>query len=116
MGPNTVSIDVLTEDQLAMLELLGNPPEIQCRRRIYYRITAGPEDMPFDPYIGTYLCPVVMFRGRPRMILPGGDIHTVDLEHMAAGDEREAAEAAAYARAVEMAALGIPTIRAHKPK
>ena len=79
----TIDVDAHTDDQEAMLRFLGNPPEVQAPTVVSYwgDPPAGRLALPTSPpggIVRRYRCPVVEVLGRPRAVLPNGDLSTVN--------------------------------------
>lgn len=79
----------LTDDQEAMLLVLGAPEEARTTIRLYTRATAEilkryPEAK--HHVVVNHDCPIVTYRGRRRMILPNGDVSTCKSEYIARSD------------------------------
>jgi hypothetical protein len=84
-SPPRVLIDRLTDDQTAMLTLLGLPEAGKRRASPLYFMDTPPGVQMISPKMNPhivmqYLCPVVRFRDRLKMVLPNGDL-------MECGDE-----------------------------
>lgn len=76
-----IRIDELTDDQLAMLALLGGDPA--AVRRVYRSFYKGGSDrvakvLRDEPkhIVHEHACPLVEWRGLDRIILPNGDVET----------------------------------------
>lgn len=70
-----------TPDQLAMIELLGNPTVVERRSVVLY-YSEGTLHPGVSSIAGAHTmkhpCPVVEIAGRRRSIMPNGDLSSVD--------------------------------------
>jgi hypothetical protein len=77
--PPRFQADPYTPDQLAMLELLGNPEVVeQSSIALWYPEGTSEHGVPSiaPARVVDHPCPVVEVLGRRRAILPNGDLHS----------------------------------------
>ena len=89
-------IEDLFPDQLALIKLLGSPPILgSCETSTFlvnpaagvypphYRAGDGdPISSISPPHAVLYTCPVIAVLEKPRMVLPSGDLHEVQIDHV----------------------------------
>jgi hypothetical protein len=76
-GPESVSVEELTEDQKAALALYGQPIIGWSAIALYYDHPPADGLGPDYPHVRRYRCPVILWRNLRRSIRPNGDIHEV---------------------------------------
>lgn len=74
-----IEIDTLTEDQLAMLELLG-VARVRQTRSIDLVVTPAVDETAYavTRHIARHHCPIVTWRGKERVVRPDGSLETLN--------------------------------------
>lgn len=73
-----ISVKALTEDQMAMLELLGVNRVRQTTPVTFYVTDDDPLAIDGKPHIAEHHCPLVTWRGRERIVMPDGALETLN--------------------------------------
>jgi hypothetical protein len=77
MGEEAELLDIhvtkLTDDQQAALDLFRQPIIGWSKVPIFMRLPHEDGVRELGPHVRRYRCPIILWRGKRRLILPGGD-------------------------------------------